>query len=58
MMQLCKIFLLSLDFMFDLIYKTIPVIFANIYNALNIKDLKLDHVFNLSELNMQFFMLQ
>lgn len=54
MMQLCKIFLLSLDFMLDLIYKTIPVIFANIYNALIIKDLKLDHVFNLSVKHAMF----
>lgn len=34
--------------MLDLIHKTIKVIFTNICNALNIKDLKPDHMFNLT----------
>lgn len=40
----------SWSFMSALIHKTTPVTSANICSALSIEDLKLDHVFNLSEL--------
>lgn len=42
-------FLIFLKFYVSYIYfihKSTPVIFATMCNALNIKDLKLDHVFN------------